>query len=235
VRRFSPDSEPLGKMLKANKDTRGPIVGVVNDARTIDPRLPDWPTIYYAAGNSRWNAETQFILRSQEDNLGFLAGHARVIIRGYSSRIPILSISAMGDLVGESELADRLNTLIYGAFALQALVLCLLGTYGVTSYSVSQRSKEFGVRMALGARSCQVALLPLRQMLPFVIGGLLAGLLGARGLGVFLESQLFQVKPADPYAYLSVTILFVIAAAAACWIPARRAARADPLETLRCE
>jgi putative ABC transport system permease protein len=235
VKRFSRDTEPLGKMLKANMDTRGPIVGVVNDARGIDPRQPAWPTIYYAAGKSRWEAETHLILRSQADNLEVLAGHARATVRGYSSRIPILSIATMDDLVGESVVTDRLNTLVFGTFALQALVLCLLGSYGVMSYSVSQRAKEFGVRMALGAGSRQVALLPMRQMFPFVTGGVLAGVLGALGLGRFLESRLFQVKPADPYTYLSVTVLFVIATAVACWIPARRASRADPLETLRCE
>ncbi len=235
VKRFVGGAAPLGKMLKANSVTRGPIVGVVNDTRDSDPRRPAWPTIYCPAGDSRWYAETHFILRTNLDNLEFLTGHARSIVRGYNPRIPILSISAMDKLVGESVLMDRLSAMVYGAFAFQALVLCLLGAYGVMSYSVSQRAKEFAVRMALGAKASQVALLPLRQMFPFVMVGLLAGLGGARGLSAFLESQLFEVRPADPYAYLSVTILFLIAAAAACWIPARRAAHSDPLKTLRCD
>lgn len=235
VRRFARDVEPLGKMLKANKDLRGPIVGVVSDARAIDPRQPAWPTIYSAAGNSGWTGETHLIVRSEEDNLQVLAGFARATIRGYSSRLPILSIAPMEGLVGDSEAADRLNTLVYGTFAMQALMLCLLGTYGVTSYSVSLRAKEFGVRMALGARRREVAWLPLRQMFPFVAGGVVAGLLGALALGRFLESQLFEVKPTDTSTYVGVTVLFVIATAVACWIPARRAARADPLQTLRCE
>ncbi len=234
ARRFFQGTDPIGKTVKANQDTSGPIVGVVKDAQDA-PQQPAWPTIYYPAGQAGWNGETHIILRSQSDNLGFLVSHVRAIVRGYDSRMPILAISSVEELVGELVAKDRLNTLLYGTFALLAMTLCLVGIYGVVSYSVAQRTKEFGVRMALGAQNHQVALLPLRQLLPFLAGGVLAGLLGAFTLGRLLANQLFQVKPADPGTFLSASILFLIAATVACWIPARRAARIDPMEALRCE
>jgi ABC-type antimicrobial peptide transport system permease subunit len=213
----------------------GPIVGVVKDARDNAPQQPAFPTIYFPAGRARWKGDMHIILRSQSDNLGFLVSHVRAIVRGYDSRAPILSIRSMEELVGESVSKDRLNTMLYGTFAFLAMAICLVGIYGVVSYSVSQRTKEFGVRMALGALNHQVALLPLRQVLPFLAGGVLAGLLSAFALGRLLESQLFQVKPADPGTFVSATILLLVAAAAACWIPARKAAHVDPILALRSQ
>jgi len=235
VRFFSQGKDPIGKTVKANMEISGPIVGVVKDARDNAPQQPAFPTIYFPAGRARWKGDMHIILRSQSDNLGFLVSHVRAIVRGYDSRAPILSIRSMEELVGESMTKDRLNTMLYGTFAFLAMAICLVGIYGVVSYSVAQRTKEFGVRMALGALNHQVALLPLRQVLPFLAGGVLAGLLSAFALGRLLESQLFQVKPADPGTLVSATILFLVAAAVACWIPARKAAQVDPILALRSQ
>ncbi len=235
VKRFFQGTDPIGKRVKANGNTSGPIVGVVKDAKDNGPQQPTWPTIYFPAGQARWNGETHIILRSQSGDLESVVSHVRTVVRGYDSRIPILSIRSMEELVGESVTKDRLNTLLYGTFALLALALCLVGIYGVVSYSVTQRTREFGVRMALGALDRQVALLPLRQVLPFLAGGVLAGLLGAFVLGHLLASQLFAVTPTDPLTFTGVPIVFAAVALLACYVPARRAARIDPMQALRCE
>jgi putative ABC transport system permease protein len=129
----------------------------------------------------------------------------------------------------------RFALILIGAFAAIALLLSLIGIYGVTSYSVARRTREIGIRMALGAPRGQVLSLLLRQAMLLVISGIVAGVVASLVLTQFLATMLFDVRPRDSLTFVSVVLSLVAVAAFACWIPSRRATRVDPLVALRSE
>jgi len=139
------------------------------------------------------------------------------------------------DYVGLSMQSRRFALILIGAFAAIALVLSLTGIYGVYSYAVARRTREIGIRMALGARRGQVLSLLLRQGMLLVISGIVAGVVASLVLTQFLASMLFDVRPRDSFTFASVVVSLVVVATLACWIPARRATRVDPLVALRHE
>src|SRR6185503_9821219 len=120
-------------------------------------------------------------------------------------------------------------------FGLVALALAAVGLYGVMAYSVSQRTREIGIRMALGARNENVLALVVGQGMKVVAAGLAAGAIAAFGLTRFIASRLYGISPTDPWVLAIVSMLLVLTALLACWLPARRAAKTDPMEALRCE
>ncbi len=234
VKRFLGPGETLGQRVKAGMSDFAPIVGVVKDVRDR-PEAPALPALYRLAGCAGWGDATHLVLRSRSGNLAALAEQARALIRATDKRLPILAVQPLTESLGDSIAAQRLQTLLLGAFSGLALSLCWVGIYGVVSFTVSQRTREFGLRMALGALRRQVVLLPLRQAAPFLLGGVAAGLAGAAALGKVMASLLFQVKPLDPLTFLAATAFFMLAALAACAIPAARAAKVDPMVALRHE
>jgi putative ABC transport system permease protein len=127
------------------------------------------------------------------------------------------------------------NTVVVSLFAGSSLLLAMVGIYGVIAWTVRQRTREIGVRMALGAQRSAVLALVLRRGLKLATAGIVLGLLGAIGLTQLLRSLLFGVSPADPLTLLAVPALMLLVALLACWLPARRAARVDPMEALRSE
>jgi len=139
------------------------------------------------------------------------------------------------DYVGLSVQARRFSSILLAAFAAIALLLSALGIYGVTAYSVAQRTREIGIRMALGAQEKEVFALLLRQSVVLVVFGVALGVATSAALTRFLASMLFGVRPSDPATFVSVVFLLVGVAALACWIPARRAMRVDPMVALRYE
>jgi ABC-type antimicrobial peptide transport system permease subunit len=130
---------------------------------------------------------------------------------------------------------QRLSTQLLSGFAVVAMLLAALGLYGVLAYNVTQRTQEIGIRMALGARKEDVLSLVIRQGMKLALIGVGVGVIGARILTQVMERLLFEVKPTDSLTFTIVSILLLGVALLACWLPARRAAKVDPIEALRCE
>jgi len=147
----------------------------------------------------------------------------------------VLRMQTIGDMFGDLTAERRLQTWLMVAFALAALVLSAVGIYAILHFTVSQRSREFGVRLALGATRQDLFRLVVGQGLRLPAIGVAAGLAGAFAVSRLLEHLLFQVSPSDPPTFVGVGVLLMAVALLACWIPARRATRIDPIAALRCD
>jgi putative ABC transport system permease protein len=149
--------------------------------------------------------------------------------------IPLDNVMTMEARVSASVAAPRFYAMLLGLFAALALGLAAVGLYGVLSYNVSQRHREIGVRMALGAERGDILRLVVRQGLLLVLAGVGIGVAGAYGVTRFLRALLFGITPTDPATYAGICVLLLAVAFAACWVPARRATRVDPMAALRYE
>jgi putative ABC transport system permease protein len=159
----------------------------------------------------------------------------RAAIRGLDPAVPADQVRSLDDWLTEAAAQPRLTTMLAAAFAGMALLLAALGIYGVAAYAVAQRRAEIGLRMALGSTRAQILTMILRNGIMSAIAGMLTGLTGAFFINKLLASLLFDVQPEDPLAFVSVAAVLTTVALLACYVPARRAARLDPLVTLRCE
>jgi putative ABC transport system permease protein len=149
--------------------------------------------------------------------------------------IPIYDVATMSEHIGEQTARNRFTSWLMGIFAAVALLLSMVGVYGVMSYAVTRRTQEIGVRMALGADRSQVLLLIVGQGLPLILAGILVGLAVSFGLTRLIRSLLYGVTPTDAFTFATVTALLASIALFACWLPAVRASRVDPLQALRHE
>jgi len=175
------------------------------------------------------------VLRGQSDDPMRLAGLAQREIRALSPDQPISDLKSMRKVISDNVSQPRFYTLLLGVFAAIALLLAVTGLYGVLSYSVSQRAHEIGIRMALGASRLGIFRLVLGQVMVLVSAGVILGLAGAFALTRLIATQLYQTTPTDPATFLAVSGMMIAVAAAAAWIPARRALKVDPIIALRCE
>jgi len=166
---------------------------------------------------------------------GSIASSVQKEIVAVDPEQPAYHIKTMGQWTQDSLALRRLGTLLLSAFSGVALVLAAVGIYGVMAFWVGQRSREFGIRLALGAQRVEVLDLVLRRGLRLAVVGVIAGLLGAIALTRVLNHLLFQVSPGDPITFAGVALLLVAVALLACWLPARRAMKVDPMSALRCE
>jgi ABC-type antimicrobial peptide transport system permease subunit len=187
--------------------------------------------VYWTPPHLTYSAMT-FVLRTAGDP-GDLAPAARREIQAIDKDQPVSDVRTMESWLSESLARTRFGTLLLGAFAGLALTLAAAGLYGVMSYSVAQRQNEIGVRMALGARAGDVLRLVIRQGLALVLAGVALGLLGALALTRLLASLLYEVSATDPLTFAALALLLTAVSAVACYLPARRAARVDPLIAMR--
>jgi putative ABC transport system permease protein len=217
------------------------VVGVSSDVRGDDvrgstggglDRQPP-PAIYLSA--AQFPQSTMTVLLRTTGEPGVVAVALRAAMKQIDAALPVYQVRPLEDWLAEAAAQPRLTTWLAGMFAGVALLLAAIGIYAVAGYAVGQRSAEIGLRMALGATRGRVMTMILRSGLTFASAGMLAGLAGAALVSRVLESLLFEVRPEDPLAFASVAILLGLAALVACYIPARRAARVDPLVTLRSE
>jgi len=232
ARRFGPDANPIGQHVRDGDDVRE-IVGVVADVRDLALDMRPNATVYLPFGK-QITSSMSVALRTSRDPMT-VAPAAIGIIRRLNRVWVIRDVRTVDELLGRSVSTEQFNTLLFALFALAALALCVAGIYGVVSYGVAQRTREIGVRVALGATRREVAKLIVWQALVPVAAGVIAGLAGALAATRLLRSMLFQVTPADPLTLAAVTAILSDAALLAAYLPARRATRIDPTTALRCE
>ena len=237
ARRFFPGEEVLGKRIipgEGRTPVTREIVGVVGSIRHEGLDVEPTPEYYVPYEQANVDAMT-VVVRTTSGNPTSIAGSLRDVIRAMDKEQPVYNVRPMTQLVTESVAQRRFNMVLLGGFAILALVLAGIGIYGVMSYSVAQRTREIGVRIALGAQSGDVLKMVLAQALVLTALGLAIGLVGAFALTRFLVTLLFEVKPTDLTTFATVSIVLGAIAIMACLIPARRATKVDPLVALRYE
>jgi putative ABC transport system permease protein len=235
-----PGSSPLGQQFERD-GVLHEVVGIAEDVRGDDgrgatggglERQPP-PAIYLSAAQFPQNTMTVLLRATREPST--MADTMRAAIRGVDPAVPADQVRSLDDWLTEASAQPRLTTMLAAAFAGMALLLAAVGIYGVAAYAVAQRRAEIGLRMALGSTRAQILTMILRNGIMSAIAGMLTGLTGAFFINKLLASLLFDVQPEDPLAFVSVAAVLTTVALLACYVPARRAARLDPLVTLRCE
>ena len=229
-----PNEEALGKRLIIWSGIRNEpyeIIGIVGDTRYQSLQGEPSATMYVP---TRELLFVNLVIRTQGDPLS-LVGGVRKEVNALDPDQPIAAIRPMTEWVAMSAAGARYRTTLLGLFALLAMILAATGIYGVMSYSVAQRTQEIGVRMALGARPLDVLKLVVRQGMMLALIGVIVGLAGAFALTRVMSSLLFGVTERDPITFVAVAALLIVVAFIACFVPAHRATRVDPLITLRCE
>ena len=240
ARKVWPGENPIGKLIR--NDPRPEwvtVIGVVADVRTESLEkqppmivyIPYWDGAYWQG--SVWGNAT-YVMRTSQDPAA-MANALRSTIRELDPELPLANVLTMREILSESLSSRRFQTLLAGVFAGAALLLACLGIYGVISYSVARRTNEIGIRIALGAQASQVSMLVLRQGVRPVFGGLVVGVAGALAAGQLIRSFLFATEARDPAAISAVALMLLLVATLACWAPARRASRIDPMAALRNE
>ncbi len=235
VRRYFNGENPIGKKLKMGWGGESPkeIVGVVGDVRHRSLSDESRPEMYVPQAQFG-NAGITLLVRSTVAPESLVLGVKREV-RALDPNLPLTDIKSLADYREDALAFPRFVTFVLTGFALLALVLTAIGLYGVVSYGVAQRTREIGIRLALGATANNILNGFLTQGLKLAVIGVAAGVIGAVFLTRVLSSLLYDVTPTDPVT-LSLVALFLLAiSVAACWIPARRAAKADPMEALRHE
>ncbi len=237
---FWPGQSPVGRRVRAN----GPggqdwctIIGVVDDVKNAGLDRPAGTELYlpYAQTMGEGYTEMYAAMRPQGNDAGALTGAVREQLNELDPAVPLADVRMMEDVMSRAQARPRILTLLLTLFSGVALAIATVGIYGVVSYSVARRTKEFGLRMVLGAQGRDVLGLVMKQGAGMVSVGLAAGLITAFALTRLMASLLFGVAPTDLATFASVTLVLAGVALAACYVPAMRATRVDPMQTLRYE
>jgi putative ABC transport system permease protein len=233
IRRYFPDEEPLGKRLVFGSSDRREIVGIVSDVKVLGLNQDSRPTMYFSQQQYP-ERRMSLVVRTAADPMS-LATAIRSEIHALDGDLAASNVMTMEQLVSASLAEPRFVLLLLGVFAGAALVLSVIGVYGVVSYSVSQRRHEIGVRMALGAQMRDVLKLVVQQGMILVGGGVALGLVGAFACSRVMESLLFSVSATDLATFAATAMVLAGVALGACLVPARRATKVDPMVALRYE
>jgi predicted permease len=236
ARKFELGRDVVGKRLGRGREQEidTEIVGLVADAKYSEIKEPVPPQLYLPYRQNEELATINFYVRSAGDPAALLP-QIRTVVSRLDGNLPIENLRTMTSQVQESVVLDRMLTILSAAFAILATVLAAIGLYGVVSYRVSQRTREIGLRMALGADGPRVRLLILRQVAIMAVPGALAGIAAALGLGRLAASLLFELEGHDPLVIAAATLLLGLVALGAGLVPAQRAASIDPMQALRSE
>ena len=230
ARRHFAGEDPIGKIVR-NPHGKGEVIGVVGDVKHYgldsDPRAE----LFMPAWQQPLNGMA-LIVRTASDPKGFVDSIRREVL-AVDAEQPIYDVSAMVDVVSRSVFLPRISMLLLGAFAISALLLAVVGIYGVVSYTVTQRTRELGVRMALGADASSTLRLVLGKSMLLVAGGTVCGLIASMAVTRAIAGLLYGVSPLDPVVFVGVSLVLGAAGLVASVIPARRATRVDPIVALR--
>jgi putative ABC transport system permease protein len=234
ARRCWPDENPLGQHItriarEGPESVSREVVGVVGNTRHSRYAL-ETPQVYLPGCDD----SMVLLVRTASESTNLATALRREVV-AIDPEVAVSGVTLLENAMGGLHSQDRFNTLFLGTFAAAALVLACLGVYGTTAYAVSRRTHEIGIRMALGARSRDIVKVVLNQGLRLTIIGLALGLLGALAATRIIRSLLYEVSPTDPLTFVCVALLLAGVALAACYLPARRAARIDPMVALRYE
>ena len=240
ARRYFPNEDPVGKRIEPEAVRNGgqsawsEIVGVVGDVR--DRGLAGAPEPFYYVPYYQFplSLGLTFVVRAQGNPRGLIS-FVRSEMTSLEPNAPLYNVETMEQYLTLSAAQARFNAVLLAVFAGLALLLASVGLYGIISYSVSQRTQEIGVRMALGAERRDVLWMVIGQGLKLALAGVAIGIAGAMVLTRFLASLLYGVTPTDPLTFIAVSLILVAVALLACYIPARRAAKVDPMVALRYE
>jgi putative ABC transport system permease protein len=240
ARQYFPEQNPIGARIRwARSDEIQwiTIVGVAGNVRHFGLANAEEPAVYtpFAQSGQEWKRWSEIVVRSQGTPGPALVSQLKAMVWKVDPAIPVTKVRTMSEVMSISLAAQRFNTFLLGVFATVALLLASVGLYGVLAFSVAQRTREIGIRMALGAQTRDVLRLILRQGLTLSLLGIVAGvcvsLAGTRVLAGFLHG----VAPTDPATFAAVALILVAVALVACLVPARRAMRVDPIVALRHE
>lgn len=233
ARQYWENEDPVGKRFTMNDGrTWITIVGVVGDVKQYGLNQPTMPALYRPA--TQFGGGFRLLTRTTGDPIT-LTGSIRQIIRDLDPEVAIDQIQTLVQARDDSMAAPRTTTILLGLFAVLALVVTAAGIAGVIALSISQRTQEIGVRMALGASRIAVLGMMVRHGMSLVLLGMVIGGAGAWGLVRLMDTMLFDIEPTDPVTFVGVSLLLLLIAAGACLIPARRAASIDPMIALRAE
>ena len=234
ARQFYRGENPIGQRLQVGNGTKpAEIVGIVGDVRDQELESFGRPAVYYPSTKDPFGS-MYFGVRTAGDPEALITP-LRAAIRSLDPELPLDAVGTVDDLVSKSLAQRRFSMLLMAVFASLALVLAMVGIYGVMAYSVTQATQEIGIRMALGAKRGDVLRIVLTYGGILMAAGLAIGVAAAAGAGRLLATQLYQVKPFDPLTFAAVVVALLATGLAACLVPAFRAIRVDPLVALRNE
>jgi len=235
VDRFLPGENPLGQRLAIfwGQTLVGEVVGVVGNVRYQNLAQQAEPTFYWPEAQ-RPHGDMHLLIRTAGQPADWVEA-LRGAVGSVDRNVPVADVQTLTDVVALSSSRTRFSLVLLGAFAGVALVLAAVGLFGVMAYSVAQRTQEIGVRMALGAKPGGIVGMILRNGMTLAVAGLAAGAVAAIGLTRFIASQLYGVEPSDPSSFALALGLLLAVAALAAYLPARRAAKVDPMVALRYE
>jgi predicted permease len=241
ARRLWPNQDPIGRRLNVSLagETWREVVGVVGDVRqndlSGDPTAALYQPYLQVPEARRWTiADLTFVLRTPRAQDDFVRT-LRTTLYHVDSTLPVYDVLSMNDIIAARTTDPRFYAVLLGSFSLVALALAVAGLYGLVSYVVTQRTPEIGIRMALGARAAQIGRMIAGEALALVAMGGAIGLIGAALLTRVLSRFLYQTPATDPVTFVTLSFVLLCAALAACYFPARRATKVDPLVALRHE
>jgi putative ABC transport system permease protein len=235
---FWPNQNALGRRMRpGGNKTWCTIIGIVDDVKNAGLDRPAGTEIYlpYRQPSGQGYTDMYVVLRAQGGDPRMLTSAVREQLGEIDPALPVADVRLMQDVLSRAQARPRFLTLLLSLFSFVAVAIATVGIYGVVSYSVARRTKEFGLRMVLGAQGGDVLGLVMKQGAGMVAIGIVAGLVTAFALTRLMASLLFGVTTTDLPTFAGVTVLLFGVALAACYLPARRATRVDPIQTLRYE
>ncbi len=232
AKKFFGARDAVGQRLKVQGAWRT-IVGVVSDVKSASLESDVRPQVYRPHAQDPWPPMT--VVLHTERNPFALTSAVRGEVKALDGQLPVAKMRTLEQVLSDATGARRFNMALLAFFAVAALLLTMMGIYGVVAFLVGRRSREIGIRMALGAHRSDVLRLVLQQGMKPVALGSVAGLAGSLAAARLVASQLYRISASDPVTLMSILVLLGVAALFACWLPARRAAKIDPMEALRQE